>query len=368
MFFLNNIIFAKFWDKIKTFVKNHVPNKVESAKVEGGATSTTSIADGVATISRNDDTNSRKTVLNGDVEVSRTYNSTTKTLIDGGVIKISGDPVNTSQNNVTTLNINSTGLQCVDEFTIYTYDIVNYDQPLLRYYGPDTGKDDNSKLMLGNSYVKVCGNDSLLSTDSSSYFATTKWVGDKLSNELTSYAKASDLNSYVKTTALSGYAKKSDIPTSLPANGGSANYATSAGSASTATSATTATQIISKATDSMGTRTTFYPYYIAGDRLTGKWKGGGYVTTAKKEVVFTVPLARPIVGDPTISVTASLIIRQGSKYTHGSSSSVKVTPASYEIERGIGDAICITCVMSDLTNAVNNDACAVAADLTITFS
>lgn len=112
----------------------------------------------------------------------------------------------------------------------------------------------------------------------------------------------------------------------------------------------------------------FRPYYQAGDKLTGKWKGGGYVTTAKKEVVFTVPLAKPIVGNPTITVAASLIIRQGSKYTHGSASSTKVKPRSYEIERGIGDAICITCVMSDLTNAVNNDACAVAADLTITFS
>lgn len=110
------------------------------------------------------------------------------------------------------------------------------------------------------------------------------------------------------------------------------------------------------------------PYYEAGDVLKGKWKGGGYVTTAKKEVVFTVPLCKPIVGNPTITVAASLIIRQASKYTHGSASSTKVTPKSYEVERGIGDAICITCVMSDLTNAVNNDACAVSADLTITFS
>ena len=110
------------------------------------------------------------------------------------------------------------------------------------------------------------------------------------------------------------------------------------------------------------------PYYEAGDVLKGKWKGGGYVTTAKKEVVFTVPLCKPIVGNPTITVAASLIIRQASKYTHGSASSTQVTPKSYEVERGIGDAICITCVMSDLTNAVNNDACAVSADLTITFS
>mgnify|MGYP004477455463 CR=1 FL=1 len=112
----------------------------------------------------------------------------------------------------------------------------------------------------------------------------------------------------------------------------------------------------------------YCPYYKAGDKLSGKWKGGGYVTTAKKEVVFTVPLAKPIVGNPTITVAASLIIRQAGKYTHGSASSTKVTPKSYEVERGIGDAICITCVMSDLTNAVNNDACAVSADLTITFS
>ena len=112
----------------------------------------------------------------------------------------------------------------------------------------------------------------------------------------------------------------------------------------------------------------YCPYYKAGDKLSGKWKGGGYVTTAKKEVVFTVPLCKPIVGNPTITVAASLIIRQASKYTHGSASSTKVTPKSYEVERGIGDAICITCVMSDLTNAVNNDACAVSADLTITFS
>ena len=108
-------------------------------------------------------------------------------------------------------------------------------------------------------------------------------------------------------------------------------------------------------------------YYESGDTITGKWKGGGYVTTGKTEVVFTVPLARPIIGNPTISVSASLILRQGSKYTHGSASSTKVTPSSYEVERGIGDAICITCVMSNTANAVNNDSCAVSADLTIRF-
>ena len=111
----------------------------------------------------------------------------------------------------------------------------------------------------------------------------------------------------------------------------------------------------------------YKPYYEAEDTVSGKWKGGGYVTTAKKEVVFTVPLSKPVIRCSAFDIDAKLIIRQNGTYTHGSSSSVKVVPESYEVEWGFGDSIILTCIMSDTTNAANNEACAVSADLTITF-
>ena len=340
------------------------------------------------------------------LEIEHIYDSATngvskqRTIVDADSIRVGDKSTGNNYNSpldTKGMYVKRDGLYAWDYLNLKVGDILNDYVSLLRYASCDTQDADKEKLILGDKTagVRVWGNEDFSTLDdASAILANTKWVTDKLA------------------AVLAGYALASDIPTKLPANGGRAESAASADNASKLSGlsvgkrwgnipqiGTDGVMEVGKyldfhssdnaASTDYNARVTcegseliagaenfkisvskgsFRPYYQSGDKLTGKWKGGGYVTTAKKEVVFTVPLAKPIVGSPTITVAASLIIRQASKYTHGSSSSTKVTPSSYEIERGIGDAICITCVMSDLTNAVNNDACAVAADLTITFS
>lgn len=117
--------------------------------------------------------------------------------------------------------------------------------------------------------------------------------------------------------------------------------------------------------------TSYKPYYSAGDSLTLTIYTAGFVTSAGKSIRFLVPFAKPIIGNPTVTIASvsGIIIRQGGNYTHGSTSSAAVKPASYET---IGDTdwngIQIVANMSDATNAQNNDALGIYWNGTITFS
>lgn len=110
-------------------------------------------------------------------------------------------------------------------------------------------------------------------------------------------------------------------------------------------------------------------YTISGDIQTA-----GYVTTSSKSVRFIIPLNKPVASEVT-GVTISnlkLTLRQGGKYTHGSSATSGVTPAS--IDAALNDGfITVKCTMSSTTNAVNNDTIGIStseggAKPTITFS
>lgn len=100
----------------------------------------------------------------------------------------------------------------------------------------------------------------------------------------------------------------------------------------------------------------------------------GYVTSSSKSVRFSIPLSKPVASDVT-SVTISnlkLTLRQGGKYTHGSSASTGVAPSSItaSVDNGF---IMVNCIMSSTTNAVNNDVIGIStyeggAKPTITFS
>lgn len=115
----------------------------------------------------------------------------------------------------------------------------------------------------------------------------------------------------------------------------------------------------------------YRPYYCAGDSLTLTVYTAGFVTGAGASIRFLVPLAKPIIGNPTVTITSGngLTIRQGGKYTHGSSSTTSVTPSSYST---IGDidwnGIQIVATMSDTTNVQNNDSLGIYWNGTITFS
>lgn len=119
----------------------------------------------------------------------------------------------------------------------------------------------------------------------------------------------------------------------------------------------------------------YRPYYRAGDVLefnnNNKYiRTAGYVTNAMKNVVFTIPLSKPIIGSPTAQVTESegLVLRQNNSYTHGSSASTYTKPTSYDILINPDVGLVVTAYFDDTTNATNNSPIGVFWNGTITLS
>lgn len=112
------------------------------------------------------------------------------------------------------------------------------------------------------------------------------------------------------------------------------------------------------------------PYYKKGDSISLSWYGAGYITSSKTTIHFSVPLSRPIIGSPKVTVTSGtgLTLRQDGSYTHGSSSSVAVFPSSYSALANSGNHVRITATMSNTTNAINNSSIGINANIIITFS
>lgn len=115
---------------------------------------------------------------------------------------------------------------------------------------------------------------------------------------------------------------------------------------------------------------TYRPYRRKGDSIAFTLRTAGYVTNSGKDVTFVVPLSVPIVGSPTVSVVSGngFVLRQGSKYTHGSTASSYVTPTSYSAAAAMWCGVYITAVFSDTTNVTNNDSIGIYWNGTITFS
>lgn len=112
------------------------------------------------------------------------------------------------------------------------------------------------------------------------------------------------------------------------------------------------------------------PYYRAGDTISYYIRTAGYVTNSSTEVVFSIPLSKPVIGSPTVSVTSidGFTLRQGAKYTHGSSASVYTTPDSYNSVNLGANYIHISAKFSVTTNATNNDAIGIYWSGKVTFS
>ncbi|RGF19921.1 hypothetical protein [Dorea sp. AM10-31] len=116
-------------------------------------------------------------------------------------------------------------------------------------------------------------------------------------------------------------------------------------------------------------RDTFKPYYTKGDKIPCEISTGGYVTGGGNQIIFSVPLSKPLVGVSAATATTNNGFRgrQGGKYTHGSSASTYVKPASYSCyvrESWIEVRITI----SSTANVANNDAIGVAWSGYLTFS
>lgn len=117
----------------------------------------------------------------------------------------------------------------------------------------------------------------------------------------------------------------------------------------------------------------FRPYYRAGDTInfTGNAavRTAGYVTNSGKNVVFTIHVGKPIIGSPSVTVSSGqgFVLRQDSKYTHGSAASTFVKPTSYSALLN-PSGIIVTAVFDVTTDVVNNDATGIYWDGTITLS
>lgn len=116
----------------------------------------------------------------------------------------------------------------------------------------------------------------------------------------------------------------------------------------------------------------YRPYYHGVDTINNIGIAtSGFVTDSAKSIRFTVPLSKPIIGSPTITVTSNtgLQLRQNGQYTHGSAAGTLVFPTSYNaVSTNGGNHVVIYAKMSDTTNAINNAAIGVWWSGHITFS
>lgn len=115
---------------------------------------------------------------------------------------------------------------------------------------------------------------------------------------------------------------------------------------------------------------TYRPYYRKGDSFTITLRTAGYITNSAKDLYFCIPLAKPVIGSPTISVSSvdGFILRQGNAYTHGSAESTYVKPRSYTASATHANGISIKATFSNVTKATNNDAIGIHWSGKVTFS
>lgn len=113
------------------------------------------------------------------------------------------------------------------------------------------------------------------------------------------------------------------------------------------------------------------PYFTKGDSITATFGTAGYITNSGKDVTYIIPLGRPIVGSPTITVESvnGLTVRQNDKYLYGSTSSSNVKPSKFTAVSTLGgSAIRVIATMANTTNVTNNSPCGIWSDIKITFS
>ncbi len=110
------------------------------------------------------------------------------------------------------------------------------------------------------------------------------------------------------------------------------------------------------------------PYYIWGDTISVTWDGAGYITGGKTSVRFSVPLSRPILGSPivTVSNVNGLRIRQNGKYLFGSSGNTPTKKGEISATAN-KEWVRIEITYPVDENAINNDACGIEASIKITF-
>ena len=114
----------------------------------------------------------------------------------------------------------------------------------------------------------------------------------------------------------------------------------------------------------------YRPYYRRGDSIDVNIGTAGFVTTGSKEIYFVVPLGKPVIGNPTVSVASinGLTLRQNGAYKCGSTGSSWTSPSRYGASVVDGNAVRVTAIWNNSTDAANNDTIGIYANIRITFS
>ena len=114
----------------------------------------------------------------------------------------------------------------------------------------------------------------------------------------------------------------------------------------------------------------YKPYIRRGDSFNVNLRTSGFVTGSGKDVYFTIPLTRPILGQPTVSVASidGFRFRQNNAYTHGCTSSTFVKPTSIIADGQYSMGVAVKATFSDTTNVVNNAPIGIDFYGTLTFS
>ena len=115
--------------------------------------------------------------------------------------------------------------------------------------------------------------------------------------------------------------------------------------------------------------TEYRPYYRRGDTIDVYLHTSGYATTGGKDILFLVPLSKPIIDNPTVSVSSinGLVLRQNNSYPHNSSNYCK--PASYrvtDVTHAFG--FNVRASFDNNTGVTNNSPIGIVANIRITFS
>lgn len=113
----------------------------------------------------------------------------------------------------------------------------------------------------------------------------------------------------------------------------------------------------------------YCPYYRRGDTIDVYLHTSGYATTGGKDILFLVPLSKPIIDSPTVSVSSinGLVLRQNNSYPHNSSNYCK--PASYrvtDVTHAFG--FNVRASFDNNTGVTNNSPIGIVANIRITFS
>lgn len=106
----------------------------------------------------------------------------------------------------------------------------------------------------------------------------------------------------------------------------------------------------------------YKPYYEFGDSIAINWHGTGYISDAGINVYFSVPIAKPVIGSPNVTVTSidGITIHQNGIAT---SHSQPTYSATLDCDGGM-----INVIATLSSNAADEAPCGITASVTIVFS